>query len=321
MPSAQPLKRFQPDYIGLTILISLLVHGILIFGIGFRKPQSPLKPPVTLDVVLLQSSQPTPQSSKPKPADFLAPKTQAGEGNTTHKQPPRRLKQTPTLPSSPIEPAAATPPHKKPAIPQELQPVISTPQPNPHHPVTTTPPAPPKPNDPAHPLTTAKPAPKPIENKENKPLEKEMPLNAAALMQQAIARLDDAINEQQQIYAEQPRQKYISARTQEYQYASYMDAWRTKVERIGNLNYPATIKQQQLSGNVLLDVIIKPDGQLHDVVIITSSGSPVIDEAAINIARLASPYAPFPENMAAETDLLHITRTWKFLRDNRLLNQ
>ena len=37
------------------------------------------------------------------------------------------------------------------------------------------------------------------------------------------------------------------------------------------------------------------------------------DDAAVRIVRLAGPYAPFPEDIRRETDILHITRTWQFI--------
>lgn len=300
-------RSFSPDYIGTALLASLIVHGVIIFGIRAHLPQANKTPAViTLDVVLLQSK----PGQKPKQADFLAQHAQEGHGNTTLKQPPRRPRQTaPT----PVAPAVAKP--QPIAAPKTAPPAQILAAPQARTKVQSAPPAEPSAKPKAvvkteQPPAQVAPIAEPIIAKPS----------AAALMQ-AIAVLDDAIDENRQVYAEQPRQKYISARTHEYQYASYMDAWRSKVERVGNLNYPAAIKQHQLTGNVLLDVIVKPDGSLQDVVIITSSGSPVIDEAAINIARMAAPYAAFPADIRAETDLLHITRTWKFLRDNRLLNQ
>ena len=91
-----------------------------------------------------------------------------------------------------------------------------------------------------------------------------------------------------------------------------MDAWRTKVERVGNLNYPEQAKRQNLSGSLVLDVALKPDGGIESINVIRPSPHKILDEAAIRIVRLAAPYAPFPPELRADYDLVHITRTWKF---------
>lgn len=49
-----------------------------------------------------------------------------------------------------------------------------------------------------------------------------------------------------------------------------------------------------------------------------SSGQPVLDQAALRIVNLAAPYAPFPENIRRDTDVLEITRTWTFTNADQL---
>ena len=95
--------------------------------------------------------------------------------------------------------------------------------------------------------------------------------------------------------------------------AYYLDAWRRKVERIGQLNYPQEARQRQLYGTLRLLVSIEPDGALRDVRLLASSGHDVLDEAALGIVRLAAPFAPLPPAMQ-ELDLLEIDRTWRFQR-------
>ena len=136
-----------------------------------------------------------------------------------------------------------------------------------------------------------------------------------------IASLSAQVTESAQNYAQRPRQKFISARTQEYKYASYMEAWRTKVERIGNLNYPDEAKRRNLSGSLILDVALNPNGSINNITLRRSSGEQILDNAAIRIVKLAAPYGPFPADIKKEVDILHITRTWQFLPDNRLLSK
>jgi len=115
------------------------------------------------------------------------------------------------------------------------------------------------------------------------------------------------------------RVRQISSRTRDYEYRSYFEAWRQKVERIGALNYP---KEARLGnfGSLRLTVSVNQDGLVDNVVIEKSSGSKTLDEAAIRIVRLGEPYASFSDRMRNEVDILNITRTWKFTETNQLLS-
>ena len=114
---------------------------------------------------------------------------------------------------------------------------------------------------------------------------------------------------------ERPRRKFISASTKEYEYAAYMDAWRGKVERVGNLNYPEEARQLNLSGSLRLDVALNKDGTINEITLRKSSGEKILDDAATKIVKLAAPYAPFPKNIENQVDILHILRTWQFINN------
>jgi protein TonB len=73
-------------------------------------------------------------------------------------------------------------------------------------------------------------------------------------------------------------------------------------------------------GDLRLLVVIRQDGSLEDIRVLSSSGYAVLDEAAIKIVRMAAPYSPFPPELMATTDKLEIIRTWQF-RENRLSSQ
>ena len=100
-----------------------------------------------------------------------------------------------------------------------------------------------------------------------------------------------------------------------------MEAWRAKVERVGNLNYPDEARRRRLSGDLLLDVALRPDGSIHRILLRRSSGHTVLDDAALRIVKLAAPFAPFPKDIREETDILHVERTWQFLTSNRLVGK
>ena len=145
-------------------------------------------------------------------------------------------------------------------------------------------------------------------------------MNGRDLVQRAleIARLEAQIDRNFNAYQKMPQRKFIGARTQEYRYAQYIEDWRIKVERLGNLNYPSQARQQKIFGKLQLTVSIRADGTLEDVEINKSSGQRILDAAAVRIVKLAAPYAPFPDDIRKETDVLSIVRTWTFTPNDRL---
>ena len=149
---------------------------------------------------------------------------------------------------------------------------------------------------------------------------KTLALDRAALTAAALEmdRLQAQIEKQQDEYQKRPKKKYIGARTKEYRFALYVESWRQKVERIGNMNYPEAAKTQKLYGQLRMTVGIKADGSLESVVIDQPSNHKVLDEAAKRIVEVAAPYAVFPEDVKKDTDILYITRTWTFTQEDML---
>jgi protein TonB len=141
-------------------------------------------------------------------------------------------------------------------------------------------------------------------------------------MQRALemAKLEAQISQDWDNYQKRPRRMFIGARTQEFLFARYVEDWRIKVERIGNLNYPEAARAQRIYGSLQLTVSINADGSVENVEINRSSGSRILDEAAIRIVHLAAPYARFSEDMKRRVDILSITRTWMFTRADQLVS-
>jgi periplasmic protein TonB len=146
------------------------------------------------------------------------------------------------------------------------------------------------------------------------------PLDTQALIASAkeIDRLEALIAKQQEEYQKRPRKKFMGARTQEYRFAMYVESWRQKVERIGNLNYPEAARDQKLYGQLQMTVEIRADGSIVGITINRSSGHKVLDDAAKRIVQLASPFAEFPTDIRKDTDILSITRTWTFTQEDAL---
>lgn len=136
-----------------------------------------------------------------------------------------------------------------------------------------------------------------------------------------MARLAARIDEQWDAYQKRPRRMFVGARAAEFTFARYIEDWRLKVERIGNLNYPEAARRNKLYGSLVMTVSIKADGTLESVQIDRSSGSRILDAAAVKIVEMAAPYAPFPPEMRKKVDILSITRTWTFTRSNQLISE
>lgn len=151
------------------------------------------------------------------------------------------------------------------------------------------------------------------------PAETDSP-SAAELINRSLemVSLNEEINQSLQAYSKAPKQKYISARTREFLYASYMRDWVSKVERVGDLNYPDQARRKRLSGSLIVDVAIDKDGKVLEIKVVRPSGHKLLDDAAVRIVRLAAPFAPLPDDIRKDTDILHITRTWEFTSSNRL---
>jgi protein TonB len=133
-----------------------------------------------------------------------------------------------------------------------------------------------------------------------------------------IVRLEAQINKNLSMYEKMPKRKFIGARTQEYRYAQYVEDWRAKVERIGNLNYPEIARTQKIYGSLTLTVSIRSNGSVEDIEINRSSGQRILDASAARIVKLSAPFPPFPPDIAKDTDILSITRTWTFTSSDKL---
>ncbi len=137
----------------------------------------------------------------------------------------------------------------------------------------------------------------------------------------AIARLEAEISKDFDAYQKIPRRTFIGARTQEYRFAQYIEDWRIKVERIGNMNYPEAARQKNIYGSLLLTVSIRADGSLESVEVSRTSGHGILDAAAMRIVKLAAPFSPLPPDIRKDTDILSITRTWTFTQADQLQSE
>jgi len=274
-----PFEAPTTDRLALTLFIATALHALIILGVGFKAFE---QDPEDRNTPTLDITVVNRQSTKaPEDYDYLAETSQDGAGNTEEKVQPQQeiVEQAP--PPSP--PAAGTPTPTK---------VITA--------DTST-----------RKVQEVEP-PRPEERNETK--------SAAELINRSMEMLtlNQQIHQTLQAYSKAPKSKFISARTKEFKYASYMRDWVAKVERVGELNYPDAARRQNLSGKLIVQVAVYPDGSVREITIRKPSGYKILDDAAVRIVKLAAPFAPFPESIKRETDVLYITRTWVFTSGNRL---
>lgn len=282
-----PLSVSTGDRFSLTVFFALAMHAIIILGVSFNlvdevDPDSLS----TMEITLVHNR----AEEEPEDADYLAQANQLGGGNVEEK----------VRDSSPF--SNITPTQEQGIAPTSVRDLAPPPVPvkqTQEELMTVDKSRLQEASQPQH-----DPLPIPPEN-----------VTAAQLFErsQEIARLSAKIEQIKKSYAMTPRQTYVrGANAREFRFASYMDAWRTKVERLGNLNYPEEAVRRGISGALLMDVAINPDGSLHSVRVLRTSGHKVLDDAAVRIVKLAAPYPPLSEDILQDTDILHIPRVWQF---------
>ena len=284
--------KLSHDPIGLTLLGALAFHALVILGISFDiERNTPPAPERTLDITLVAKPQKPQEVEDP---DVLANASQQGGGEEVIRE----------RPASPMGNPQAI---EKPLPAPEME-RAGNPRPESRRPQVIT-------QAQSDVTQTVRPETPPVEAMPRPSLS-----SLLASTQQEIDRLTAEIDRHAQAASNRERRKVVNASTQEYRYASYLEAWRKKVERIGNLNYPDEAKRNKLFGALILHVAVRADGSIEQIRVLSSSGHKVLDDAAKRIVRLSSPFAPFPPNIREEVDVLDITRTWQFRSGGRLFS-
>ena len=277
----------QTDRFGVSMFGSFLVHMVIILGVTFTLPKLRDLPGLpSLEITLVQTA----SDKRTLDPEFLAQANQEGGGDSDAAEIAKNP--LPVREISPINrdfPTFQSTPQKQIKSEREMITLLSQ--------------------------DSSRKIKEQVSQPDNKELQLQPPnlgLMARAEILEERARLNAEISRTWQEFQKRPRHKFLNARTQEYKYAAYMDSWRAKVERIGNLNYPDEAKRRHLTGNLLLDVALNADGSINQISVRRSSGQKILDDAAIRIVELSAPFAPFPPEIREDLDVLHITRTWKF---------
>lgn len=274
-----------------TLFIAGMLHALLILGVGFDFPD-PRPAPSALEIVLAQSR----SDKAPDDADFVAQANQEGSGQLDK----AALPTTDEL--AQFEDVQV----------REIQPVQQT--------------ATQKPVDDANSkiVTTQGDSRQQIALQQPSPEDRKVELTKEerlAMIQRSleIASLEAQLEEQKQIHAKRPRKRQLtSVSTKESRDAYYLYGWSKKIETVGNLNYPAEARRKKIYGSLRLMVAVRADGSVQEVRVLKTSGYRILDQAAIDIVRLAAPFSPFPPEIRRDTDILEIIRTWQFEKGDRL---
>jgi periplasmic protein TonB len=142
---------------------------------------------------------------------------------------------------------------------------------------------------------------------------KPLPFNMPSLADLSIAAVKQFANDDgRKIRFGEPRRKTIGIREHDFRYAMYAESVRQKLERIGKFNYPTEAARNNLSGTLSVLISIRADGSLENFSIVQPSGYEVLNAGAEKIVRMADPFAPLPDNIRKETDILTIRINWSF---------
>lgn len=270
------------DRLSLTLFISVAVHALIILGVGFTWGMSQrAQTPPLIEITLAEN----PQEETPDDYDYLAQADQDGGGQSEEPARPKK------------EQKAVTP-----GVPEGKSAVQAAPQPKP------------EPKQAEQAVVTSEDsetqAPEPEETAEQKVRTPDRSELIDASTQ--VARSSEFSTESRDVYARYPTKKRIDARTKQHAAAAYMREWVSKVEEVGNLNYPSEARTRGLSGTLILEVTLKPDGTLKNTRVLSASRHPVLDQAAQRIVEISSPFSRVPKEVLDGNDLLVITRTWEF---------
>ena len=284
MSDAATVTEPAQDRLASTLFLAVVFHGMVILGITFSadlpEPQSNT---TSLEVTII--TDPQPNQAEPQDPDYLAQNNQSGQGNTE-----QSVRAESALASTdPMDLLGDdAPPALEPGSPGEVPASAE--------------------------VLTARATSDPQLQYQDEPAENPAELEQSLPTMLAPEESAEGVapGEQTQVTGEGPRELFVSPTTRQSRIAAYLDSWKRRVERIGTLNYPADVRTQALLGNPTLEVAIRADGRLEEIVVRRSSGHKLLDQAALSILQMASPFEPFPDSIRSDYDVLRFAYEWRF---------
>jgi protein TonB len=273
----------KPDRLPPMLFLAALVHGILIIGITFNPMAGREADAISLDVTIVADPE---RSLNDEDADYLAQASQDGQGNTLLDVRPGALPESEVPLENPgqvsgnsLETTQAATEAADQVLTSRSDQELEVPD---------------RPRD--EPETREQTA---------------MALEAGVDLTLPLPQDERASLE---IRDDNPRELVTSVDTRESVIAGYLDRWKRKIEAIGVAYFPEEALTRGHTGSPTLEVTIDASGDLQEVVIRRSSGSRVLDQAALDILRRAAPFDPFPEAVSADYDQLRFAYKWEFSR-------
>ncbi|MEH6580718.1 MAG: energy transducer TonB [Halioglobus sp.] len=283
----QETEHVSSDRMGFAVFVAAAIHLVLILGLSFEAHQSR-----NYDRQLHVTLTTRPNSAAPDEAKHIAQSNQVGSGEMAERD---RGSSTP--------PAPLPRPQAAPARSQQLSPPQTRLR---EVPV----------------VSTASPNKILMDNSPSEQEQKQGELTGISpevdRLSEQLASLEASLDDQNRAYADRPRVRRLSSVSAKRAVdAAYLHDWRSRLEAVGNKYYPEASLRYGIYGELSLLVVIRQDGSLENIQVLSSSGYAVLDEAAMKIVQLAAPFSPFPAELRATTDKLEIIRTWQF-QENRL---
>jgi protein TonB len=271
------------DRLTTTLFLAALFHGIVILGITFASPRGDDQPTPTLEVLLLTSNDT--RAADNLQAQYLAQRSQQGSGTTDERVRPANPATSALAALQAGVPDGNSDEYREAVAGQRSTEILSSRS------------------------DRSEVEYRSGENKPSQQNEVPMALSPTAPRPIATSATDDTLRLRGKRIdgAEE-----IVPNTRESKLAPYLNAWRSKIERLGTLNFPQNARKTQ-TGNPVLEVSILADGNLGEALIKRSSGSKEIDQAALSILRLASPFDPFPPELRQQYQELRFAYEWQFL--------
>lgn len=270
------------DRLVTAIFVAALLHGLVILGVRFTASPPDQRPLPTLEVLLVPEG---PAEQDNESAAYLSSRDQRGAGTARDRQRTSLPEASASLLEHSGDPQGT---EASPAASESSRggaPVLAATSPRSRRAVT---------GDELDPTgRTALPL-------ESRPLP-QVGVNASAAA------------ESLHLHGDPSPDDLLLADTRESQIAAYLDGWKRRIEQVGTLNFPNEARRRTLSGNPVLEVAIRADGHLEQVLVRRTSGHRELDQAAVGIVRLASPFDPFTPAMRERYPVLRFAYEWQFL--------
>lgn len=292
---ASSTERFM-----VTLFSAAVIHSTAFSLVDFTSPESDKPLNTTMEIILVQKS----TQDETEQADYLAQVNHKGGGGNEGEQARPTTPMIAPFPDQTADIVVTPPPKQVAAATQAAQIKKLTTQHTADHQVLQ--------QDSV--IAVAKIAEQVGDDAKTQLLDAEVPASTLIMNSlAAISSIQPELDAQFNTFTNRKNEKFTSPNTKEYSYAAYQNTWRKKIERMGARHFPKQAYQEKIFGRLMVDVAINANGTIHQVKIKKSSGHKILDEAALRIAHLAAPFAPFSDEIRREKyDILHITCWWNF---------